>query len=43
MQQSEQGETLVPVIITDESSKEPIHAEMLWAWVSKDRLKTQSN
>lgn len=43
MQQSEQGETFVPVIITDESSKEPIYAEMLWAWVSKDRLKTQSN
>ena len=43
MQQSEQGETLVPVVITDESGKEPVQAEMLWAWVSKDRLKSKSN
>jgi acyl-coenzyme A thioesterase PaaI-like protein len=29
------GETLVPVLVTDESGEEPIRCEMLWAWVPK--------
>ena len=35
MQSSEKGETLVSVVVTDESNEEPIQCEMLWAWVSK--------
>ena len=31
------GEVLVPVTVTDESGNEPIHCEMLWAWVPKKR------
>ena len=33
----EKGEVLVAVTVTDESGIEPIHCEMLWAWVSKKR------
>lgn len=39
MQSSDRGETLVRVIITDESGEEPIQCEMLWAWVAKSQLK----
>lgn len=39
MQSSEKGETLVPVTIIDESAKEPVECQMVWAWVSKERLK----
>ena len=39
MQSSEKGETLVPVTIMDESGKEPVECQMVWAWVSKERLK----
>ena len=31
MQSSEKGETLVSVIVTDETNQEPIQCEMLWA------------
>ncbi|MFW2077769.1 DUF4442 domain-containing protein [Acinetobacter sp. ULE_I010] len=41
MQSTEKGETLVNVVITDESGKEPVTGQMLWAWVSKDRLKNK--
>ena len=39
MQSSEKGETLVSVVVTDESNQEPIQCEMLWAWVAKSQLK----
>lgn len=39
MQSSEKGETLVSVIVTDETNQEPIQCEMLWAWVTKSQLK----
>lgn len=39
MQTSEKGETLVSVIVTDETNQEPIQCEMLWAWVAKSQLK----
>ena len=39
MQNSEKGETLVSVIVTDETNEEPIQCEMLWAWVAKSQLK----
>src|SRR5690606_21052799 len=39
MQSSDRGETLVRVIITDESGEEPIQCEMLWAWLAKSQLK----
>ena len=31
------GELLVPVVVTDESGGEPVHCEMLWAWVPKKK------
>jgi acyl-coenzyme A thioesterase PaaI-like protein len=31
------GDLLVPVVVTDESGGEPIHCEMLWAWVPKKK------
>lgn len=37
--EEERGEVNVPVVVEDESGKEPIKAEMIWAWVSKDRTK----
>ena len=42
MRNTEKGETLVSVHITDESGEEPIQCEMLWAWVSKAHLKNKS-
>ncbi|WP_374665950.1 DUF4442 domain-containing protein [Acinetobacter sp.] len=39
MQSTDKGETLVSVIITDESGEEPVKCEMLWAWVAKSHLK----
>ena len=39
MQSSEKGETLVSVVVTDETNQEPIQCEMLWAWVAKSQLK----
>lgn len=42
MQTSDKGETAVSVTITDESGQEPVQAEMIWAWVSKDRLKDKA-
>jgi uncharacterized protein (TIGR00369 family) len=40
MQNTEKGETLVQVIVTDESGEPPIQCEMLWAWIAKNQLKT---
>ncbi|MDX1590120.1 MAG: DUF4442 domain-containing protein [Oleiphilaceae bacterium] len=34
---TEKGETLVPVTITDGEGREPILIEMLWAWTPKKR------
>ena len=39
MQNSDKGETLVQVIVTDESGEAPIQCEMLWAWLAKSQLK----
>lgn len=39
MQSSDKGETLVQVIVTDESGEAPIQCEMLWAWIAKNQLK----
>lgn len=39
LQSSEKGETLVQVIVTDESGEAPIQCEMLWAWIAKNQLK----
>ncbi|MCO4760121.1 MAG: DUF4442 domain-containing protein [Myxococcales bacterium] len=33
----EKGETVVSVTVTDESGREPIVCEMVWAWVPKKR------
>ena len=41
MQETEKGETLVSVVVTDDSGQQPIEAEMLWAWVSKSHLKNK--
>lgn len=41
MHQSEKGETLVQVSVTDESGQEPIQCAMLWAWVCKEKLKNK--
>jgi acyl-coenzyme A thioesterase PaaI-like protein len=35
---NEKGETLVPVVVTDESDQPPIECEMLWAWTSKKKI-----
>lgn len=42
MQNTEKGETLVTVTVTDESGEVPIQCEMLWAWLSKAQLKTRT-
>lgn len=39
MQSSDKGETLVQVIVSDESGEAPIQCEMLWAWLAKSQLK----
>ena len=39
MQNSDKGETLVQVTVTDESGEAPIQCEMLWAWIAKSQLK----
>lgn len=39
MNETDKGETLVQVTVTDESGEEPIQCHMLWAWVSKSSLK----
>ncbi|WDE12288.1 DUF4442 domain-containing protein [Thalassomonas haliotis] len=35
IKQSEKGDIVVPVTITDESGQPPIECEMNWAWVNK--------
>lgn len=37
MRTQDKGEVLVPVVITDTSGEAPIRAEMLWAWVPRQR------
>ena len=37
MNEDDRGEVTVDVRVEDESGNEPIKAEMIWAWVSKDR------
>lgn len=37
MHDTEKGEVLVPVLVTDESGESPIECEMLWAWIPKKR------
>lgn len=37
MRSQDKGEVTVPVVITDESGQQPIQAEMIWAWVPKQR------
>ena len=39
MQSSDKGETLVQVVVRDESGEAPIQCEMLWAWMAKSQLK----
>lgn len=39
--EEEKGDVTVECRVEDESGKEPIRAEMIWAWVGKDR-KTKS-
>src|SRR5690606_31286809 len=39
MQSSDKGETLVQVVVRDESGEAPIQCEMLWAWIAKKQLK----
>ncbi|WP_341502099.1 DUF4442 domain-containing protein [Gallaecimonas sp. GXIMD4217] len=34
---TDKGELVVPVVITDEEGKEPIRCEYVWAWVPKRR------
>lgn len=34
---TEKGETLVDVVITDESEQSPVSCEMHWAWITKVR------
>ena len=41
MQTTDKGETLVQVVITDESGEAPIQCEMLWAWIAKSQLKNR--
>ncbi len=41
MQSTDKGETLVQVVITDESGEAPIQCEMLWAWIAKSQLKNK--
>ena len=33
----ERGSVLLPVKVTDETGKEPIHCEMEWAWTTKSK------
>ncbi|BEV71142.1 MULTISPECIES: DUF4442 domain-containing protein [unclassified Paludibacterium] len=37
LQQEEKGNTVVEVVVTDESGNAPIQCEMTWAWVPKKR------
>lgn len=37
--ETEKGELLIPVVISDEVGEEPIKVEALWAWIPKSRLK----
>jgi acyl-coenzyme A thioesterase PaaI-like protein len=37
--ETEKGELLIPVVITDEVGVEPIKVEALWAWIPKSHLK----
>jgi hypothetical protein len=36
--ETEKGEMIIPVIITDETGAEPIKVEALWAWIPKKKI-----
>ena len=40
IEETDKGELVVPVAVTDESGREPINCEMVWAWVPKRRSST---
>lgn len=35
------GELLIPCVVTDSTSKEPVQVEMIWAWLPKSELKNK--
>lgn len=35
MQEQDKGEALIQVILLDDSGDQPVHCEMLWAWITK--------
>ena len=37
IKETEKGEIVMPVVVTDEDGKEPITCEMIWAWTPKRR------
>jgi hypothetical protein len=39
MHEDDRGDVSVACRVEDESGNEPIEAEMIWAWVNKDRSK----
>lgn len=41
MQETEKGDISVDVVITDSTGIEPVKAEMIWAWVPKERKPIQ--
>jgi uncharacterized protein (TIGR00369 family) len=41
LMQTDKGETIVHVTVTDESGEAPIQCEMLWAWIPKSYLKNK--
>jgi len=41
--EDDRGDIKVDVRVEDESGNEPIKAEMIWAWVSKNRSKGKEN
>ena len=40
--EEDKGDVTVDVCIKDESGNEPIKAEMVWAWVPKNRTKKEA-
>ncbi|MCP9758223.1 DUF4442 domain-containing protein [Aquitalea sp. S1-19] len=42
MHEQDKGDVTVSVRVTDESGEEPVHCEMIWAWVPQKRQQTPS-
>lgn len=40
--EEDKGEVKIDVVVEDESGKEPIQAEMIWAWISTNRRRRGS-